>query len=80
MSEQQYVAGPVFSKIETDSRVTPDLMHCIYCYVTCRDGDSRVKQTDYKILLETRSEGTKQCPSCKKIYILKDPTEWDNAS
>lgn len=79
MSEE-YVGSKIYDKIQTDARVTPDLNYCLYCKVTTdkagdvQDADSRVRPLDYKIPLDCiNGNGFKQCPACKRIYILSNP-------
>lgn len=62
----QYVGGRVFDKIQTDHRVVPGLDHCIFCDV--RDVPT------YRIPLDCiKGDAMKQCPACKRIYVLTDP-------
>ncbi len=78
--KEELVGGKIFSDIQTDDRVTPDLRDCLYCIVeTGYIGDRSInqinKKLDYKIPLDNTSKWMKQCPACKRIYILKDPRE-----
>lgn len=71
--EDRYVAGKFYRNIEVDDRVTPDLNYCIYCRVTSHDKDGSIETLDYKISLDClNGDAIKQCPSCRRIYILKD--------
>lgn len=77
---EEYVGGSIFKDIRTDERVTPDLYYCLYCKVsqtTKLDGGSfAMKDIDYKIPLDCINGAViKQCPACKTIYILGDPTK-----
>jgi len=75
MKECEYVGGLIFDKIKTDHRVTPDLVYCLYCKVTTNENNS-IRDIPYKITLDCINGNVfKQCPACKRIYILKDPTE-----
>lgn len=73
----EIIGGKIFSEIKSDPRVTPDLDECLYCEVrTVNSDDSRIANDllSYKIPLDNTSHFMKQCPACKRIYILKDPT------
>ena len=74
MKEEEYVGGKIFDKIQTDERVTKDLNYCLYCVVSSHGVDNGIRSINYRIPLDCIS-GTdfKQCPACKRIYILKDP-------
>lgn len=70
-----YVAAKIFDRIQIDDRVTKDLTYCLYCYVQTPSVDniSTINPTNYKIQLNCiNGSDFKQCPSCKRIYILKD--------
>lgn len=73
------IGNKLFSDIKIDDRVTRDLSYCIYCKVSQSGTDNNrswFKDIDYKIPLDcVRGSDIKQCPACKFIYILKDPTE-----
>lgn len=80
MTENEYIGGAFFKKLQTDARVTPDLAHCLYCkVVTDRAGDvqsanHQTRPLDYKIPLNCiNGNQFKQCPACGRIYILSDP-------
>lgn len=73
------VGGKIFKEIKSDERVIEDLAYCLYCYVYTSDekltGETQVTRSlDYKIPLDSHSEWMKQCPACKTMYLLKDPT------
>jgi len=75
----EYIGGSIFSKIESDDRVVPGLQHCLHCKVS-QSGTNKenwYKDIDYKIPLDCiNGDSIKQCPACKKIYILSNPTKW----
>ena len=77
--EPEYVGSKIFDKIMSDSRVTEDLSECLYCEVIShyageiRDVTAEPRKLNYKIPLNNLSDFAKQCPACKRIYILKDP-------
>lgn len=75
--EEQLIGSKIFKDIAFDDRVTKDLDHCIYCTVTSKNPNSEgIKTLTYKIPLNCiKGSDIKQCPACKKIYILKDPME-----
>ena len=80
--EEEYIGGSIFGKIETDDRITPDLTYCLYCYVNSASkskglasGTSIRDNINYKIPLDDLRAGIKQCPACKRIFILKNPIE-----
>lgn len=80
MNEYQLVGGRIYKNIEADERVTPDLAYCLFCKVsqsgTNDDGKSWYKDIDYKIPLNcVNGNSIKECPACKKIYILRDRIE-----
>ncbi len=73
----ELVGGRMFQDLQVDDRVTKDLAFCLYCTVTTSypSKDSRAvdrhKSLDYKIGLDCISgDAMKQCPACKRIYIL----------
>ena len=71
----EMVGGLIYSHINYDERVTPDLSKCIYCVVTWRDKNAS-RPTGYDIPLDCiQGNKVKQCPACKTIFILRDPTE-----
>lgn len=70
MSDERYVASKVYDRIKTDPRVNKDLNHCLYCMVV--DSASR-DEIRYDIPLDSCASGFKQCPACKRIYILSEP-------
>lgn len=78
---ERYVGGKMFENIKIDSRVTPELQSCLYCSVTSHErSDDGVKHgienTNYEIKLDCiQGNSVKQCPACKRIYLLKDPTQ-----
>lgn len=75
---KKYVGGKIFENIEVDDRITPDLDKCIYCYVASHNLDKSVTKLDYKIPLNCiHGSMIKQCPACKRIYVLKDILEED---
>lgn len=66
-----YIGGSIFNNIRVDERVTKDLDHCLFCEVY-----SEGTVILYKIPLDCINGNMfKQCPACKKIYILKDILE-----
>lgn len=74
--EQRFVAGTIFDKIEVDPGVIPNLQYCLYCRVI----DNKTNNdSNYQIPLKGLNGDDdfkfKQCPSCKRIYILGDPTK-----
>lgn len=71
MPEDKFVANDLFKGIELDNRVNRYLSECLYCYVNTEHGDT-VLGTDYKIALREIQTGFKQCPACKRIYIVGD--------
>lgn len=80
MIEDEYVGGSFYKHLITDARVTKNLQHCLYCKViTASAGDvhsgtEKSKPLDYKIPLDCINGNIfKQCPACKRIYILGDP-------
>lgn len=77
MTDTKFVGSKIFEKIETDERVTPTLKYCLYCKVSSHGKDSRYMETDYQIELKPLTEGIRQCPACKRVYILSDPTKMD---
>ena len=78
MENQNFVGIPIFGAIKTDERITPDLIYCLYCKISqsgSTDGKNWYKDIDYKIPLDCiKGKEIKQCPACKIIYILTDPT------
>jgi len=71
----EYVGSNIFGDVRTDSRVNPDTTECLYCVVYTSDsGDKQSKvanhRVEYKIPLDSISEGFRQCPACKKVYIV----------
>ena len=80
--EEEYFGGSIFGKIEVDDRITPDLTHCLYCYVMSNYKNNfpsngvRIKDNiNYKILLDPIKTGIKRCPACMRVYILTNPIE-----
>lgn len=77
--EENFVGNQFFSKIKSDDRVTKDLGYCLYCKVSQSgvvDAKNWFKDIDYKIPLDCiNGAAIKQCPACRTIYILKDPTD-----
>lgn len=77
--KEEYVGATIFREVRTDTRVVEDLKECLYCEVrTYSAGNERsINEASqllaYKIPLDNTSHFMKQCPACKKIYILKDP-------
>jgi len=74
------VGGKIFSTIKSDPGVVPDLSFCLYCRVSQNkhevDGKFSHRDIDYRIPLNCISgDAIKQCPACKTVYILRDPTE-----
>jgi len=72
----EFVGGKIFKEIKSDERVTSDLVDCLYCQVV-QHYDSIHKDIKYRIPLIslTTDNSMKQCPACKAIYILGDPTK-----
>lgn len=74
-----FVGSGMFKLIKSDERVTEDLDYCLYCNVSqsgTSDNSHRHKEIDYKIPLNCiNGHDVKQCPACKTIYILRDPTQ-----
>ncbi len=77
MTDTKFVGSKVFEKIETDERVTSTLKYCLYCKVSSYGKDKSFAETGFQIELRTLTEGIKQCPACKRVYILSDPTKVD---
>ncbi len=79
MKECSIIGGSIFKEIKSDDRVTPDLTYCLYCKVINPINEyGKIYNTDidYRIPLDCiNGNSIKQCPACKRIYILKDPTE-----
>lgn len=78
--DETLVGGSIFSKIKSDPNVIPGLSVCLYCKVSQSgkhsDSGGWHKEIDYSIPLDCiNGADIKQCPACKTIYILKDPTE-----
>lgn len=77
--KEEYVGGSIFGEIITDERVNSELSYCLFCVVTSinkvANAHETVKPLDYKIPLDNTTKHMKQCPACKRIYILKDPRE-----
>lgn len=73
MKEEELVGGKIFDKIQTDERVTPDLRDCLYCTVTSRNPNGSITPQFYNIPLNSIASNLKQCPACKRIYILNGP-------
>lgn len=71
MSEH-YVVGLDYANLIVDARVTSELIHCIYCSVY--DSHLSVTVVDYRISLDCiNGAGVKQCPACRRVYILTAP-------
>lgn len=68
----EYIGNKIYNSIETDENVTENLSECLYCYVISRYKDNGTKNTDYKVPLINITEGFRQCPSCKRIFIVKN--------
>lgn len=67
-----YIGGNIFDKIQTDPRVTSDLAHCLYCRVSSQ----YIGDLEYKIPLNCINGNIfKECPACKRIYVLSNPIE-----
>jgi hypothetical protein len=78
--EEVFVGGKIFSSIKSDDRVTSQLDVCLYCEVKQSGNDNGSnwhKDIYYKIPLRCVDNHShiKQCPACKTIYILSDPTK-----
>jgi hypothetical protein len=79
MNEPEYVGSKIFGKIATDNRVNKELKDCLYCEVrTTLAGDVQSSNAEpeklpYKIPLNDTSKIAKQCPACKRIYLMEDP-------
>ena len=72
---EEYIGGSIFKTIKSDVRVTPNLDECLFCSVSQIESNS-IRDIDYKIpLISLVDDEIKQCPACKIIYILKDPTK-----
>jgi len=74
------VGGKIFSTIKSDPGVVPSLEFCLYCRVSHNrheeGGKFSHKDIDYRIPLNCiAGDAIKQCPACKTIYLLKDPSE-----
>ncbi len=75
MREKSIVVGKIFGEIKSDERVTPDLSYCIYCEVI-QSKENSFRNIEYRIPLDCiNGNKVKQCPACKTIYIMRDPTE-----
>lgn len=73
MPEETFIGGKLFSSIEIDDRVTSDLSYCLYCKTTNNNPNGSLTATGYLIPLDCiKGNAFKQCPSCKRVYILKD--------
>lgn len=76
-----FVGGKIFKNIKSDERVNENLSECLYCRVSQSrsEGESKlfsIKDIPYQIPLDCISGNSiKQCPACKTIYLLKDPTD-----
>lgn len=74
LKEEEYVGGKIFSNIQVDDRVTKNLQNCLYCKVISRSQDGITTTLQYEIPLNCiNGADFKQCPVCKRIYILMDP-------
>lgn len=79
MSDIKFVGGRIYGEIKCDPGITPELKVCLYCRISqsnrVGEGFSQ-RNIDYGIPLDSiNGPDIKQCPACKTIYILKDPTE-----
>ncbi len=74
MDNPRLIASKLFENIKIDDRVHPELSHCLYCYVNSKE-DSIMDNIPYKIQLDTLTANTKQCPACKRVYLLHSKLE-----
>lgn len=68
----QYIGSKIFENIEVDERVHADLAYCLYCKVTNHNPNGTLSNTQYVIPLDSLAKEFKQCPSCKRVFMVGD--------
>lgn len=73
LKKEEVIGGKFFKDIIADDRVTSDLAYCLFCNVTSHNPNGSMSSPGYRIPLDSINTGVKQCPSCKRIYLLNEP-------
>lgn len=59
--------------IETNDKINKYIKYCLYCFTNDRAGDPwkvPIEVRTYNVELTTLTNQAKQCPACKRVYIL----------